>query len=271
MVGRTQASVIESSLESSFFSSPDTYVHPTAYVGPAVMLGNNVKVGPYSQIIGNVTVGDNTQIYGHVVIGSPAQDLSVRKPLGRVEIGAHSVIREFVTIDAPKADASCTRIGEHNYLMHFAHVGHDVTTGDHVTMTNHVQLAGHAVLEDHVLLMAHAAVHQFCRIGAYTALAPFSGCRQDLPPYSLFAKQPAAFAGLNKIKLRRALFSDAALAGLKQVTALFFQEKLPIALIQERSVSEPWGTSEQVQRFITFIANSRRGVSRSTVRDGDFA
>ena len=259
------------SLEHAFFSAPGTYIHPTAYVGPDVTLGTNVKIGPYSLLTGSVTVANDVQIYGHVVIGSPAQDLGTRRPLGTVAIGAQSIIREFATIDAPSSADGVTTVGAHNYIMHFAHLAHDVTTGEHVVMTNNSQIAGHAVIENYVLIMAHAAIHQRCRIGTYSALAPFSGCRQDIPPFSLFAHQPAAFAGLNRIKLKRNNFSSESINGLKRVTGLFYREKLPLQEIQRICSEEQWGSAIPVQQFLTFLTDSARGVSRLSVRDGERA
>ncbi|MGD1997632.1 MAG: hypothetical protein PVJ92_01815 [Candidatus Dependentiae bacterium] len=259
------------SLEHAFFSAAGTYIHPTAYVGPQVSLGENVKIGPYSLITGDVTIDDDAHIYGHVVIGSTAQDAHTHRPMGKVIIGEKSVIREFATIDAPKSEDGITRLGAHNYCMHFAHIAHDVTTGDHVTLTNNAQIAGHAIIEDHVLIMAHAAVHQRCRIGTYSALAPFSGCRQDIPPFCLFAHQPAAYAGLNRVKLKRMQLSSESINALKRVAGLFYQEKLPLKEIQSICMTESWGTDQYAQSFIQFIADSRRGISRATVRDGEKA
>ena len=45
------------------------------------------------------------------MIGSTAQDVTVRTPLGRVEIGDNVVVKEFATISAPKSQNGITRIG----------------------------------------------------------------------------------------------------------------------------------------------------------------
>ena len=77
-------------------------MHPHASIGPNVVLLDGAKVGPYAVITGNVTIGKKSQIHAHAMIGSTAQDVTVRTPLGRVEIGDNVVVKEFATISAPK-------------------------------------------------------------------------------------------------------------------------------------------------------------------------
>jgi len=257
-----------SCFEEAFFSSQDTYVHPTAIVGDRVTLGANVKIGPYCLITGNVIIGDNTRLYAHVVIGFPAQVLGMQESLGLIEIGKNTEIREFVSIHAARNPDGKTAIGNNCYLMNYAHISHDTILEDNVTLINNVNLGGHTHIEKNVILMANAATHQFCRIGQYTAVAPFSATRQDLPPFGLFNEMPAAYSGLNVIGLKRAGFSAESINAVKHVCKPFFQDKLPLTIIKEKAAAEStWGNDQNVKTFLQFIENSKRGVSRRTIID----
>lgn len=251
-----------SSFEDLFFSGEETYIHPTALIGKNVILGQGVKIGPFCIIMGKVTIGTGTRLHANVTIGFPAQVLGMKESLGEIIIGERCEFREFVTIHASRYPTGKTVIGNNCYLMNYCHVSHDGFLGDNVTLINNVNLAGHTHIENNAILMANAATHQFCRIGKFTALAPYSAIRQDLPPFSIFSGLPAAFTRLNLIGLRRAGLTAESCNALRIVTRLFYQEKLPIERIQEQGTLEGWGQDPYVQEFLSFITASVRGVSR---------
>lgn len=250
--------------EEAFFQSTEAYIHPTATVGSSVILGKNVKVGAGSVIVGNVTIEDNTRIYPYVIIGFPAQNLTTKKSLGTILIKKNCELREFVTIHASKYEDGQTIIGNNCYLMNYTHVAHDCILEDNVTLINNVMLGGHTHIERNAFLMAGAATHQFCRIGKYVTLAPFSGIRQDLPPFGLYDGRPAGFSGLNLVGLRRAGLTQATLSALKKITKLFYLEKKSLDAIETIINNEQLNNDEHVQAFITFVKNSPRGVSRAS-------
>lgn len=254
--------------EEAFFRSNQTYIHPTAVVGPSVILEDNVKIGPFCTVVGNVTIGSGTRLHAQVTVGFPAQVLGMKESFGRVVIGKNCELREFVTVHASRYPDGATTIGDTCYLMNFAHVSHDCVLENNVTLINNVNLGGHTHIEKNAFVMAGSATHQFCRIGTLTALAPFSGIRQDLPPFGLFSGQPARFYGLNVIGLKRAGFSRESINALKHVTKLFYQEKLTFDAIKELSITEQeWGNDQHVQAFLTFVEKSSRGVSRACAKD----
>jgi UDP-N-acetylglucosamine acyltransferase len=248
--------------EEAFFKTSETFIHPTATVGPLVKLAPGVKIGPFCVVIGTTSIGANTRLHAYVSVGFPGQVLGLKESLGSIEIGAECELREFVTIHAPRTAAGITKIGNRCYLMNFAHASHDVVLEDNVTLINNVSLGGHVHIEKNAIVMANSASHQFCRIGTYAGLAPMSGIRQDLPPFCLFSGQPARFYGLNVIGLRRGGFSRESINALKHVTKLFFQDKMSLEHIEELASTEAWGSDANVATFISFIKNSLRGVSR---------
>jgi UDP-N-acetylglucosamine acyltransferase len=257
----------ENLFEEGFFHSNKTYIHPSSTIGPNVTLGNNVKIGPFCSILGNVSIGENTRIHSHTMIGAPAQYVGVKTSNGKITIGKNCEIREFIAIHASKFENGTTTIGNNCYIMNYSHIAHDVTLEDNVILINNVSLGGHVYVEHHAFLMASASAHQFCRIGAYTALAPFAGIRQDAPPFVLLNEQPGKFAGLNKVALKRDNVSDESIQNIQTVTRLFFQKKLPLQEIIEHVESRSWGEDTHVQYFLNFIKKSERGVSRRTIND----
>lgn len=254
--------------EEQFFNSNKTYIHSSSIIGKDVILEQNVKIGPFCSIIGKVTIKSGTVIYPNVSIGFPAQSIGTNKSLGQIEIGQNCHIREFVTIGASKFENGKTIIGDNCYIMSYSHVAHDVTLEENVTLINNVNLAGHVYVEKNAFLMANAAAHQFCRIGQYTALVPFSAIRQDLPPFCMFDGLPAKFVGIHLIGLKRAGFDSQTLNALKNITKLFYQDKLLLSQIKKIIETKAWGQNKSVQAFLSFVENSNRGISRkSTARE----
>lgn len=265
-----EKNVKASSFEEAFFHSNETYIHPTAVIGDHVTLGKGVKIGPFCTVIGNTSIGENTRLHAHVTIGFPGQVVGVLQSLGTIVIGSNCEIREFVTVHAARTHEGSTRIGNNCYLMHYAHVAHDVVIGNNVVVNPNVNFGGHTVVEDRAVVMTGSATHQFTHIGTLTALAPFSGIRQDLPPFCIFSGKPAAFFGLNVIGLRRNGVPRESINALKTVTNLFYLDKLPLQQVIDASVAQPtWGSDQYVQQFLTFVTKSARGVSRRCGKDSE--
>ena len=137
-------------------------IHPTAIVDPAARMGADVEIGPFSVIGPQATIGEKTILQSHVVIesevaigtgnfighgviiGAPPQDVSFspeRKT--KVEIGSNNIIREYCTIHRGSPEGSATKIGDKNFLMAGAHVGHNCVVGNNVVIANNCLLAGH--------------------------------------------------------------------------------------------------------------------------------
>src|ERR1043166_9132693 len=134
-------------------------IHSTAIVDSASQLGTDVSIGPYALIGADVVIGERSTIQSHVVIqgaatigsgnvighgaiiGAPPQDLSFSpdRKTG-VEIGNDNVIREYCTIHRGSAECSVTKIGDKNFLMAGAHVGHNCVIGNNVIVANNCLL-----------------------------------------------------------------------------------------------------------------------------------
>ena len=255
---------INTNFEDSFFDPLKTYVHPTAVVGKNVELGQGVKVGPFCVLVGNIKIGQGTRLHAHVTVGFPAQDAKTFHSLGTIEIGSNCEIREFVTIHASKKDGGITKIGNNCYIMNYAHVSHDCILEDNVILINNVNLAGHSYIEHHAMLMANSAVHQFCRVGAFANIVPFSGIRQDVPPFCVVNGLPAKFSGINRIGMRRNGYSSTDIDALNTLTKLFYIKKLLMPDLEKELAKQNLVHLSVVSDFLTFVKNSQRGVSRKS-------
>ncbi len=141
-------------------------IHPTAIVGPEVVLGSGNVVGPYCVLQGPVTVGDDNYFASHVVVGGAAEvrghamTASWEEPFdgGAVRIGSGNVFKEFVTLSGGWAGE--TTVGDDCFVMTKAHINHDGHLGNEVIVSGMVVTAGHVTIEDGANLGLGTVVHQ---------------------------------------------------------------------------------------------------------------
>ena len=255
-------------------------IHPTAIVHPGAKLGANVSVGAYSLIGESVEIGDGTRIGPHVVveghtrigrdneifqfcsIGASPQDKKYDAEPTRLEIGDRNTIREFCSFNVGTSqDAHVTRVGNDNWIMAYVHIAHDCQVGNNTTFANNSQLAGHVHIDDWAILGGFTGVHQFCRVGAHCMTAVGTVILQDVPPYIMAAGNTASPYGLNAEGLKRRGFSAEALQALKRAYRTLYKSGLMLeearAKLEEEARMHP-----EVQRFVDFLAVSKRGIIR---------
>ena len=75
-----------------------------------------------------------------------------------MEIGNDNVIREYCTIHRGSPEGSATKIGDKNFLMAGAHIGHNCVVANNVIIANNCLLAGDVRVDDGWALLAAAAV-----------------------------------------------------------------------------------------------------------------
>jgi UDP-N-acetylglucosamine acyltransferase len=259
---------------------PQSLIHPTAIIDPRAELGQEVSVGAYTVIEEDVFVDVGTQIGPHVYIdrhtrigkncrispfasiGTPPQDKKFKGEKTEVVIGDDNVIREYVTINrGTPAGGGLTSLGDQNLLMAYVHVAHDCHLGKGIVMANVATLGGHVVLEDYSFIGGLSAVHQFVRVGAYAYIGGKTGIVQDIPPYVIASGERAKLFGLNIIGLTRHEFSNEVIMALKKTYQIVIRSHLTIqeAIIRVEKEILPF---PEVKRFIEFIRNSQRGITR---------
>ena len=254
-------------------------IHPTAIVSPEAEIGADVTIGPYCRIgdrvkIGNAcrleshvivegptTIGDDNQFYPFGTIGLQPQDLKFKGEETFLTVGHHNIFREYVNIHrGTKGGGGHTRIGDHNFLMAYAHVGHDSTLGSHIIMANAATLAGHVTIEDYATIGAFSGVHQFCRVGAHGYVGGYSVITKDVLPYSKTVSERNTQAyGPNTIGLERKGFSPQQIQNIKAAFRLLLQSKLNTTQAVEKLKAEG-DQGEDVELLVRFIEASERGV-----------
>ena len=255
-------------------------IHPSAVISPRAELATGVEVGPYSTIGDKVTIGKETVIGPHVTlegptqigernriypfstIGTPPQDIGYRGEDTRLMIGNDNTIREYVTINrATTKEEWKTVVGDHNYIMAYAHIAHDCILGNHVLMANVATLGGHITIGDYAIVGGLVPVHQFVRIGAYSFIGGASGITRDIPPYMLASGPRAKLYGVNQRGLLRMGFSRETIDGLKKAYRIIWREnhRLSEGLIQAKKEIKPF---PEFEILLDFFNGSKRGILR---------
>jgi UDP-N-acetylglucosamine acyltransferase len=253
-------------------------IHPTAIVSPESEIGANVFIGPYCRIGDRVRIGNGCRFESHVVVEGPTtigednhffpfgtiglqpQDLKFKGEDTFLTIGKHNVFREYVNIHrGTKGGGGHTKIGDHNFLMAYAHVGHDSVLGNHIIMANAATLAGHVTIDDHATIGAFSGVHQFCRIGTHGYVGGYTVITKDVLPYSKTVSERNTHAyGANTIGLERKGFTPEQIGNIKTAFRLLLQSKLNTTQAVEAIQAKV--ESPEVKIILDFIGASPRGV-----------
>lgn len=258
-------------------------IHPTAIVSADAEIASTAEIGPFCVIDGDVVIGADTVVesharigsaYGRVqigdknliqcgaVLGGPPQDYSI--PAGETEllIGDENRIGEYVSISLGTVKGGgTTRVGNHCFIMAYAHLGHDCQIADHVVITNGAQLAGHITVEHHALLSGLVGITQFVRIGAYSFLVAGAFANKDILPYTIAEGHWAASTAVNKVGLKRAGFGPAERKNIEKAVRITLNKSETIDAVEQQIRAE-CVLDDAVQHLLSFIATSDRGVAR---------
>lgn len=240
-------------------------VHASARVGAYSIIERGAVVGPgcviesCARIYGATRMGRNNRVCHGATIGSEPQDLSYRPDASKpLSIGDFNHFKEGVNVSHGIKTDHGTCIGNHNYLMAYAHIGHDCIVGDHNIFANMATLAGHVEMEDRVFLSGQTAVHQFCRIGSLSIVAGVSGVPQDVPPFVIADGHRAKIIGLNVVGLRRNRYTQEQRSAIKDVYRIIFRSHLH--LVEALVKAEREHPTPETRKIVHFIESSRRGV-----------
>lgn len=249
-------------------------IHPTAVIHPEAEIASDVVIGPYVCIEGPVVIGPGCVLQAHAilsgkvtlgrgnevgygaVIGGFPQDLSFKPEIqSEVVIGDENRIREYCTIHRGSKEGGVTRIGDGNFLMAGAHLGHDCVLGNRNILANNVLLGGHVQVEDRAFLGGGSVFHQFIRIGTLAIVQGASAFSKDIPPFCLAAERNMVF-GLNVIGLRRAGLDAAQRAELKEAFQLLYQSGRNTTQALEVARNRTWGP--EATAFFDFVAAAKK-------------
>ena len=112
--------------------------------------------------------------------------------------------------------------------------------GDHVVIANHVLLGGYVEIGDRVFVGGGSVFHQFVRVGRGAMIQGLSAFSKDVPPFALAAERNLVF-GLNVVGLRRAGFSAAERAEIKEAFKLLYGAGMNVSQALEAARGRPWG------------------------------
>lgn len=250
-----------------------------AIVSPSARLGKGVRVGAYVVVGDEVTLGDGCVLEHHAVVNGPSclgrenhlhsfavvgadpQDLTYAGERVHLEIGDHNTFHEFCTVSRGTIKGGgATRLGSHNLIMAYAHIGHDCQVGDHTIFINGATLAGHVTVEDYATIGNFSPVQQFCRIGRYAYIGAHTIITQDVPPFSkVVSPRDTRCYGVNSIGLERHGFSPERIEAIEKAYRFLLRSKLNTSQALEK-MRGTLSASEDVQLLIHFIESAERGL-----------
>jgi UDP-N-acetylglucosamine acyltransferase len=154
-----------------------------------------------------------------------------------------------------------TRVGNHNFIMAYAHIGHDCQVADHVVIVNGAQFAGHVTIEHHALVSGLVGVTQFTRLGAYSFMAAGAFANKDIVPFTIAEGHWATPRAVNRVGLKRAGFDAAERRNIENAIRLVLDRTLTMEAVTARIAAE-CDSSPQIEHLLAFIRASKRGIAR---------
>lgn len=255
-------------------------ISPLAYIHPEAKIGENCEIGPFCVIEKDVIIGNNNTLMNSVtllpgtrlgngnrlfpgaVIGAIPQDLKFKGEYTTAEIGDNNTLRENVTVNRGTAAKGRTVVGSNNLLMETVHVAHDAIVGNGCIIGNGTKLAGETIIDDFAILSANVLLHQFCRVGSYCMVGGGTRSAQSILPYSMVAREPASFCGLNLVGLRRRGFTPEVIRQLHRAYQIILGGGKLLDNLEK--VKQEIGMTPEITYILNFINDvSGRGFIRT--------
>ena len=241
----------------------DVKIGAFAVVGEEVELGDGCVLQHHAVVQGPARLGRGNRVYPFAVLGGDPQDLTYKGERVSLEVGDENEFHEFCTVNRGTVKGGgVTRVGSHNLIMSYAHIGHDCVVGNSTVFVNGATLAGHVTVEDYATVGAFCPVHQFCRVGKHSYIAAHTVITQDVPPFSkVVAPRDAQCYGVNAVGLERHGFSPSRIEPIEKAYRLLLRSKLNTSQALEK-MRETLSGSEDVLTLIRFIESAERGLTK---------
>lgn len=254
-------------------------IHPSASVADSAKLGAGVQVGAYAVVGNGVELGADCVLHPHAVVYGPSkfgvgnifhsfcvvggdpQDYTFGGEETWLIAGDKNIFREYVTVSrGTNKGGGVTRLGNENFFLAYAHIGHDCQIGSNNLFVNAATLAGHVTVEDYATVGALSPVHQFCRVGQYAYIGASTVITQDVPPFSkIVTERETRSFGANAIGLERRGFSANRVKTLQRAFRTLLRSKLNTTQALEKLRGE-FADSEDVRELVKFIEAAERGI-----------
>ncbi len=245
--------------------APNVELAPDVEIGPGVIIDGPSRIGAGCRILAHAyigpytTMGENNLVGFGAIVGYDPQDYAFKGDESYTLIGNHNFIREYVTIHRGTKPGSATKMGNHNFLMATSHMAHNSVLGNHVVVVNGALVGGYVEVADRAFISANCLLHQFIRVGTLVMMRGGARASRDLPPYANI-DDTHTVKGVNLIGLRRAGFSAAQIAPVRQAFRLLFMRRANLKQSLEQVEAEVEMTPE-VAHLLAFIRASKRGVA----------
>jgi UDP-N-acetylglucosamine acyltransferase len=236
-------------------------VEPGAIIGPHVRIGDGTRIGSHTLLTGWTRIGRDCHLHHGAVAGSPPQDLKYSGEPSYLEIGDHTVVREYATLNLATEPGATTRVGHHCLLMAYSHVAHNCQVGDHVILANAVQMAGYVTIEDWAIVGGGTVIHQFVRVGRHSMIGGGSRIPQDVAPFIKLAGSPPRLGGVNSVGLQRRGFSSETCAAIETAYRVLFRQGLTVGDAVTR-LRETLPGIPEIEHLARFAETSTRGLTR---------
>jgi len=251
-------------------------IHPSTVVDDDVDLGEDVIIGPHCVIHRGVTIGARTILDANVVIEENVKigrdnhffpnsvigclpqvlGLDSKSKIGRLVIGDRNVFHENVTIHPSRYEDAQTQLGNDNFLMVGAHVGHDCILEDKVVLSNYVQIGGHAKIETGAWMSGVSGLHQFVTLGRWCFVAALTGVTQDAPPFLIISgHNPPRVRGVNKKGLERAGLTQQQQKQILEAYRKLYRQKGTL-LANAENLAQEDGLDENVKAMVDAVIRS---------------
>ena len=254
-------------------------ISKNAIISPKAKIGSNVVIKDYAVIEDDVVIGDNSEIHFNAQIENGArisnsvkifkgaviscipQDKKYNNEYTTFEIGESTVIREYATLSRGTGSQGKTSVGNNCLVMAYVHIAHDSVIGNNIILANSINMGGHVFIDDWATVGGMVGIHQFVKIGAHSFIAFGSKVTQDVPPYILAGGTVLSYKGLNVVGLKRRGFTDEQLRNIKNTYNIIYNSEYNIS-DAVKAVKDSIPLTEEVNRIITFIEQSERGIIR---------
>jgi UDP-N-acetylglucosamine acyltransferase len=251
-------------------------IHSSAVVEKDVELGEDVIIGPNCVVHGgviigartildanvviekNVKIGRDNHFFPNTVIGCLPQVLGLnsKSKIGRLVIGDRNLFHENVTIHPSRYEDLQTQLGNDNFLMVGAHIGHDCILEDKIVLSNCVHIGGHAKIETGAWMSGVSGLHQFVTLGRWCFVAALTGVTQDAPPFLIISgHNPPRVRGVNKKGLERAGLTQQQQKQILEAYRKLYRQKGTL-LANAENLAQEDGLDENVRAMVDAVIKS---------------
>lgn len=197
-----------------FVKMPEPGIHPTAYLHPESIIGENVHIGAFcyigkcsvgenSIILNNVTIEDGVTIGKNVYIKNGARIGQTGFGFVKNEYGEYEkfpqigkvIIKDNVEIGAntciDRGALSTTVIGYGTKIDNLVEIAHNVQIGNNCIITGNVCIGGSCIIGDEIWIGNSATIKDGLKIGSKSFISMGSVIMKNLPPNSDVIGNPA--------------------------------------------------------------------------------